>query len=89
METVLLFASVILPIVSALIQVMKKSVNLPKNYLPLISIVIGLLVGGLAFPFTDLDLTMRLWAGLFAGLSNVGVFELVKKREGSTKDSDK
>lgn len=86
MEQVLIFATVLLPIVTALVELVKRTVNIPKNYLPLISLIVGLLVGAIAYPFTDFELILRLWAGGFAGLAGTGLFELVKKRDGMTKD---
>jgi len=86
MEQVLLFATVLLPIVTAVVELVKKTVNLPKNYLPLISVIVGLIVGAIAYPFTDFELVLRLWAGGLAGLAGTGLFELVKKRDGMTKD---
>lgn len=85
MQDVLLFASVIAPIIFALVELIKRTVTFPKNYVPLIALVIGLAVGFAAQPFTDLDLVLRLWSGALAGLSATGLFELFNKREGETK----
>ncbi|MFC4403337.1 holin [Gracilibacillus xinjiangensis] len=88
MEEVMIFATVILPIVTALMEGVKRSVNLPKNIIPLISLVVGLLIGAAAEPFTELEVILRLWAGGFAGLAATGLFELTfNKRVGSTKDA--
>ncbi|MNW69413.1 hypothetical protein D3C74_484100 [compost metagenome] len=66
---------------------MKITVNVPKNLLPWIGLAIGLLIGWAAYPFSDLDLTLRLWGGALAGLSATGLFELVlSNRPGSTKE---
>ena len=90
MEEVLLFATVLLPIVTALVELIKKSINLPKNIVPLISLVVGLIIGAVATPFTDFDIVLRLWAGGLAGLAGTGLFELVaKKRPGQTKEGVK
>lgn len=86
MEAVLFLATVIAPIVLALIEVVKKAVVVKVNFLPLIALVIGVLVGAAAYPFTDLDLVLRLWAGGLSGLSATGLFELVKHRDGQTKE---
>ncbi|MCM2674257.1 holin [Alkalicoccobacillus plakortidis] len=86
MEIILMLATVISPVVLAIIELLKRTVNLPKRFLPLIAVGVGLIVGGLSFPFTDLDLAMRLWAGGLAGLSATGLFEISKNREGSTFD---
>lgn len=79
MEDVLLFGTIISPIILALVEVAKVTIpKMPKNYLPITSLFIGLLVGFLAQPFTDLDLILRLWSGGLAGLSATGLFELLK-----------
>jgi hypothetical protein len=86
MEQILIFATVILPIVTALIELVKRTINLPKNIIPLVSLLVGLIIGVAAYPFTDMELVLRLWAGGFAGLAATGLFELaINKREGNTK----
>ncbi|WP_153465154.1 holin [Sediminibacillus terrae] len=86
MEDVLIFATVILPIVTALVELAKRTVTIPKNIVPSVSFVAGIVIGAAAYPFTDLELVLRLWAGGFAGLAGTGLFELaVNKREGTTK----
>ncbi|MBT2666759.1 holin [Bacillus sp. ISL-4] len=60
MQLVLLFATLLAPVVSAIVQVVKLTVTLPNNKLPILSLVIGVGVGSLASPFTDMDLTLRL-----------------------------
>lgn len=86
MEQVLIFATVLAPVITALVQLVKQTGPIPKNIIPVVSLVIGLIVGAAASPFTDLDLVMRLWSGGFAGLAATGLFELaINKREGTTK----
>ncbi|AKG05812.1 holin [Salimicrobium jeotgali] len=89
MTQVLLFATVIGPFVTGLLEALKKTVAVPKNTLPLAAIVIGIALGAVAYPFTDMGLALRLWAGAGAGLSATGLFEVMKKRYGSTKDNSK
>jgi Bacteriophage A118-like holin, Hol118 len=79
MEEVMTFASIISPIVIALVQLIKKTIAVNKRYLPLISLLIGILVGFLAWPFTDMDVVLRLWSGGFAGLAASGLYSLGKK----------
>lgn len=87
LNTVLAFASVLAVFVLALVQGVKNAVNVPKNLLPLVGLAIGLLIGAVAYPFTDLSLVLRLWAGGLAGLSATGLFELAfNKRSGTTKE---
>ncbi len=85
MQQVLIFTTILAPIVAAMVQVVKQTVTLPNNVLPILSLVIGLGVGSVAFPFTEMDLVLRLWAGAFAGLGGTGLYELVAKREGTSK----
>jgi len=86
MEEVMLFASVISPIALALVQLVKKTAPVSNRYLPLISLLVGLLVGFIAEPFTELDTVMRLWAGGFAGLAGSGLFSLGKKTISNNND---
>ena len=88
MVQVLLFATVLTPIATALVELIKKTINIPVNFLPLISLITGIVVGLAAEPFTDLDVVLRLWAGAFAGLSGTGLYELVRKREGTSKEGE-
>lgn len=60
MEEVLIFATILAPILTALVQLVKKTVKLPTNIVPALSFVIGILLGAIAYPFTDLDLVLRL-----------------------------
>ncbi|WP_410512038.1 holin [Paenibacillus sp. BR2-3] len=87
LNNVLAFATLISVFVLALVQLVKNTVNVPKNLLPWIGLLIGLLIGWAAYPFSDLDLTLRLWGGGLAGLSATGLFELVlSNRPGTTKE---
>ena len=86
MTNVLIFATILAPIILAMVQLIKMTANIPKNYISLIAFAVGIFIGFAASPFTDLDLVLRLWAGGLAGLSATGLFELGNKYEGSTKD---
>lgn len=85
LNQVMLFASVLAAIVLAFLQLVKATVSIPKNFIPIIGLVIGLLVGYFGYIFTDLETVPRLWAGAFAGLASTGIFELVKNNPGQTK----
>lgn len=89
MEEVMTFASIISPVVIALVQLIKKTVTVNNRYLPLISLLTGLLVGFLAWPFTELDVVLRLWAGGFAGLAASGLYSLGKKTISHNSNNDK
>jgi len=87
LEAVLTFASLLAVFVLAAVQLVKNTVKMPSNIVPVIGLIIGLLIGAAAYPFTTLDITLRLWAGGLAGLSATGLFELAfSKRPGTTKE---
>lgn len=85
MLDVLILATIFLPIIVAVVELAKKVVNIKKNYVPLIAVVLAVMIAAAAYPFTELNLVMRLWAGLLAGLASTGLFEITKYREGFTK----
>ncbi|WP_349408244.1 holin [Pseudalkalibacillus sp. SCS-8] len=80
MEQVIMFASVMTPIVTGLTEVAKRTFLIPKRFVNIFSLMIGLVVGLLAFPLTDLDWTLRTWAGTMAGLAATGLYEVGKYR---------
>ena len=86
MAEVLLFASILAPIIAGVVEMLKNAINMPVNFVSLLAVLVGLLVGFAAQPFTDLDYINRLWAGALAGLAATGLFELVKQRDGQTKE---
>lgn len=85
MEELAVFITLIAPIVLAVVQLVKQTVKLPNNYIPLVSLIVGLLIGFLAAPFTDLDVSLRLWGGALAGLGATGLYEAMATRTGYTK----
>ncbi|MDO7907176.1 holin [Paenibacillus sp. JX-17] len=87
LTTVLSFASVLAVFVMSLVQLVKTTINVPKQWIPAIGLAIGLFVGWTSFPFTDLELVPRLWSGGLAGLAATGLFELAfNKRSGMSQD---
>lgn len=79
MEQILIFATVLAPIILALFELVKRTMPIRTNLIPLAALIIGLFIGAIATPFTDLTIVYRLWAGAFAGLSAVGLFEVGNK----------
>ncbi|WP_329610116.1 holin [Pseudalkalibacillus berkeleyi] len=82
MEQVIMFASVMTPIVTGLTEVAKRTFLIPKRFINIVSLIIGLVVGLMAFPLTDLDWALRTWAGTMAGLAATGLYEVGKYRVG-------
>lgn len=74
---VLALATAVSIIVGILTQVIKKVTgeSISNSYMPLVAIVLGLIVGALVYPFTDMELTQRLWAGFMAGAMASGLYD--------------
>lgn len=89
MEEILLFATILAPIILALTELVKKTTEVNKRFIPLIAFAIGLLTGLLATNFGNLETVERLWAGGLAGLSATGLFELaLDKKEDEIIEED-
>ncbi|MDW4214775.1 holin [Staphylococcus shinii] len=86
MEQIIAFAGVISVITIALVQVLKKLNVVPKNWLPVAGMVVGVVIGGVTtfIPeiVSELSIGGRLLAGLISGLMATGIWETFKKREG-------
>lgn len=82
----LLLVTLISPVIIGLSEVAKQTVRIPKNIIPLVAIFIGIMVGIAAAPFTTVDIFIRIWAGVIAGLASVGLYESGKERDGYTKE---
>jgi Bacteriophage A118-like holin, Hol118 len=80
MEQILAFATIIAVVVSMFVEMIKRTFfNLKPNWIPAISFVIGLIIGAVSYPFTPMDLVLRLWAGGIAGWMASGIYETVSR----------
>lgn len=86
MEQIIAFAGVISVITVALVQVLKKLSVVPKNWLPVAGMVVGVVIGGVTtfIPeiVSELSIGGRLLAGLISGLMATGIWETFKNRGG-------
>jgi hypothetical protein len=80
MTQLMLFASILAPIILAVVEAVKRTEKVSAKLLPFVALALGILIGFAAQPFTDLDLALRLWAGGLAGLAATGLFELGTNR---------
>lgn len=91
MEGILLFSGVIASITLGIVEVLKRTQKMKKNFLPLISVTIGASLGALTtfVPELGAELSMggRVAAGVISGLMATGVWEVSSKREGFTTDT--
>lgn len=91
MEQIIAFAGVISVITIALTEVIKRTKAIPKNIIPIISIFIGVIVGGLTafIPeiVSELSIAGRLLAGLISGLMATGIWETFKDKKGTSENN--
>lgn len=85
-STVLFAATVLAAITMGMVQVIKQIDKVPANYIPAVAVVVGIVLGLIAFPFTDLSLYARGWAGLIAGLASTGLYEFTRERGKAKRD---
>ncbi|WP_428848878.1 holin [Terribacillus saccharophilus] len=81
MYQVLVFSTILAPIVTALMELLKRSLPRLLPYHALLSLVVGAVLGAAAYPFTDFELTARLWAGGLAGLASAGLYNSFSSRK--------
>jgi hypothetical protein len=81
MENVLAFATIIAAVISMCMEMIKKAAGdkMPSKWIPAVSFAVGLFIGAVAYPFTDMDLVLRLWSGGIAGWMASGIYETVKQ----------
>lgn len=84
MDLTILFiiAASITILVTAFIEVFKRTTNIPTRFLPITSIVVGIFVSIIVTPFADYDYYTMVVAGAIAGLSACGLFDLTKVTKG-------
>jgi Bacteriophage A118-like holin, Hol118 len=79
LEQVLMFSSLLAPLVTAMMELLKRTFPIPKKYIPITSFFMGLMIGLLAAPVTEMNVELRLWSGGIAGLAATGLYEIGKK----------
>lgn len=77
MDNILILASAIAAITNGLVQAIKQTEAIPRRFLPIVAIIVGLILGASA-TFINLHFVERLWAGMISGLAATGLFELGK-----------
>lgn len=81
MDLIITFALGIATLTLATVQLIKTSTNVNKQYMPIIALLIGVLIGGIAYAIpelqADLSIGAHLLGGALTGLSAVGLFELI------------
>ncbi|WP_341320300.1 holin [Solibacillus sp. FSL H8-0523] len=84
----ILVAITLVAIVTAVVEVVKKTFKIPARFLPITSIVIGILIALIVWPLSTYELYYMIVGGLIAGLAASGTFDALKavgKKEGELK----
>ena len=91
METILIFAGIITAVTAGIVQVIKKSTRLDSKLMPLISLLVGTLVGAATLFIPELNTELstggQILGGLISGLAASGAFDLVTKTTDGIKDT--
>jgi len=81
MNQILIIATIIAPVTTALVEAVKKTGYIRDNFLPLTALVIGVLLGlAASFLPVDVPIAYLVWAGGISGLAATGLFENFKQR---------
>lgn len=78
LTNIFMIAMVMVAIVLAVSEVLKKTFNLNTQYMPITSVVIGIFIGLVLWPLASYPLYVMLIAGFIAGLTASGTFDLLK-----------
>ncbi|MGE7021978.1 holin [Solibacillus cecembensis] len=74
----ILVAITLVAIVTAVVEVIKKTFTIKARYLPITSIVVGIFIALIVWPLSDYDFYYMLVVGLIAGLAASGTFDALK-----------
>ena len=86
MTGLMLFITILAPITTAVTEVIKRTLpKLPARYYTALAVIAGVGLASVAWTFTDLNASYRLWGGLFAGLSSAKLFDISKDLAGAIK----
>ncbi|RYL93846.1 holin [Sporolactobacillus sp. THM7-4] len=78
---ILIISSIITPVITAVVQAVKRAGLIGDNFLPLTAFGIGLFLGFCSSSiFTDAPMAYLIWAGGISGLAATGLFENFKNR---------
>lgn len=92
MDTIIVYAGVISVLTLALVQLVKTTTSVPNKLMPLISTLIGVLVGAVALFIPEitgeLSVGGHLLAGAISGLSASGLYDLAAKTKNGFTDTN-
>lgn len=84
LTNIFMIAIVMVAIVLAIAEVLKKTFKINSQYMPITSVVIGIFIGLVCWPLSEYPVYAMLMSGFVAGLTASGTFDLLKaaKKEG-------
>lgn len=78
LRNLLILATALTPLVTGLVELMKRYTPAEGKLLPILGIVVGIVLGGLwAVSFEPVNIIAYLWAGGIAGMASVGLYKIV------------
>lgn len=91
MDEIIVYSGVIGLLTLAIVELVKTSTNVPAKLMPLISVIIGVVIGVVALFIPEitgeLSVGGHLLAGLISGLSASGLYDVFSKTKQGVKDS--
>lgn len=73
-----LVAVILAPITTGIIEVVKQTLNIDNRYLPILSLLVGILVAVAIALGTGQDLVQYVLVGIVGGLSSAGLYDQTK-----------
>ena len=91
MDEIIVYSGVIGVLTLAIVELVKASTNIPAKLMPLVSVIIGVVIGAIALFIPEitgeLSVGGHLLAGLISGLSASGLYDVFSKTTQGVKDS--
>lgn len=91
MDEIIVYSGVIGLLTLAIVELVKTSTNIPAKLMPLVSVVVGVVIGVVALFIPEitgeLSVGGHLLAGLISGLSASGLYDVFSKTKQGVKDS--
>lgn len=91
MDEIIVYSGVIGLLTLAIVELVKTSTNVPAKLMPLVSVIIGVVIGLIALFIPEitgeLSVGGHLLAGLISGLSASGLYDVFSKTKQGVKDS--
>ncbi|QPQ35574.1 hypothetical protein [Lysinibacillus sp. JNUCC-52] len=78
LKNIFTLAAIMVAIVLAVSEVLKKTFKINTQYMPITSVVIGIFIGLVCWPLSEYPVYIMLIAGFVAGLTASGTFDLLK-----------